>query len=86
MSRFDGKMVIVTGAAGALGRSMVRGFAAEGARVAAGARREEQVADLVAELGDRAPFAALDPRREGLGRGGADRRAAVRPSGRRPRQ
>jgi NAD(P)-dependent dehydrogenase (short-subunit alcohol dehydrogenase family) len=54
MSRFDGKTVMVTGAAGALGRSMVRGFAAEGARLVAGARREEQVADLVAELGDRA--------------------------------
>jgi 3alpha(or 20beta)-hydroxysteroid dehydrogenase len=64
MSRFDHKTVIVTGAAGALGRSMVRGFAAEGARVLVGARREEQVAGLVAELGDRATFAALDVREE----------------------
>jgi 3alpha(or 20beta)-hydroxysteroid dehydrogenase len=64
LSRFDGKTVIVTGAAGALGTSMVRGFAAEGARVVAGARREEQVTDLLAELGDRATFAALDVRDE----------------------
>ncbi len=64
MSRFDGKTVIVTGAAGALGTSMVRGFAAEGARVVAGARHEEQVTDLLAELGERATFAALGVRDE----------------------
>ncbi len=61
MSRFTDKTVIVTGAAGALGSSMVRRFAAEGANVVIGARREEQVTDLVEELGgDKVLFAKLD--------------------------
>ena len=61
MSRFTNKTAIVTGAAGALGSSMVRRFAAEGANVVIGARREEQVTDLVEELGsDRVVFARLD--------------------------
>lgn len=61
MSRFTNKTAIVTGAAGALGTSMVRRFAAEGANVVIGARREEQVTHLVDELGsDRVVFAKLD--------------------------
>lgn len=61
MSRFTDKTVIVTGAAGALGNGMVRRFAAEGANVVIGARREGQVTDLVDELGDdRVVFAKLD--------------------------
>jgi 3alpha(or 20beta)-hydroxysteroid dehydrogenase len=61
MSRFTGKTVIVTGAAGALGTSMVRRFVAEGANVVIGARREEQVTHIVDEFGgDRAVFARLD--------------------------
>lgn len=61
MNRFTDKTVIVTGAAGALGSCMVRRFAAEGANVVIGARREEQVTELVNELGDsRAVFARLD--------------------------
>ena len=61
MSRFTNKTAIVTGAAGALGTSMVRRFAAEGANVVIGARREEQVTYLVEELGsDRGVFAELD--------------------------
>ena len=61
MSRFTDKTVIVTGAAGALGSSMVRRFAAEGANVVIGARREEEVTGLVEELGgDKVLFAKLD--------------------------
>jgi len=61
MSRLTSKTTIVTGAAGALGTSMVRRFAAEGANVVIGARREEQVTHLVEELGsDRGVFARLD--------------------------
>lgn len=61
MPRFTNKTVIITGAGGALGANMVRRFAAEGASVIAGARRQEQVADLIAELdGDRVAFARLD--------------------------
>ena len=61
MSRFSDKTVLITGAAGALGENMVRRFAAEGAVVVVGARRGEQVEDLIAEIGnDRAVFAKLD--------------------------
>ncbi|GAA2120292.1 SDR family NAD(P)-dependent oxidoreductase [Actinomadura napierensis] len=60
MPRFTDETVIITGAAGALGTSMARRFAAEGARVVVGARRREQVADLLAELGPDAAFARLD--------------------------
>ena len=61
MSRFTNKAAIVTGAAGALGTSMVRRFVAEGANVVIGARRKEQVTDLVDELGrDKVVFARLD--------------------------
>ncbi|MFD7479940.1 SDR family NAD(P)-dependent oxidoreductase [Streptomyces sp. NPDC059837] len=61
MPRFTDKTVIVTGAAGALGASMVRRFAAEDARVVVGARHHEQVTGLLDELGtDRAVFAQLD--------------------------
>ena len=65
MSRFTDRTVIVTGAAGALGTSIVRRFAAEGARVVVGARNHQQVTELVDELGtDRAMFAQLDVRDE----------------------
>jgi NAD(P)-dependent dehydrogenase (short-subunit alcohol dehydrogenase family) len=59
--RFTGKTIIITGAAGALGSGMSRRFAAEGANVALGARRQEQVAALAEELGhDKALFTPLD--------------------------
>lgn len=63
MSRFTDKTVIVTGAAGALGTSMVRSFVAEGACVVAGARRQDRIADLLAELGDRAVVEVVGRRR-----------------------
>ena len=61
MSRFSDKTVLITGAAGALGENMVRRFAADGAVVVVGARRGEQIEDLIAEIGnDSAVFAELD--------------------------
>lgn len=47
----DGKVVIVTGASRGIGAAAVRAFAAAGARVAALARTEAQVAALADELG-----------------------------------
>lgn len=44
MSRFDGKVVLVTGAAGGIGRSVVEKFRAEGARVAVADRDTSAVA------------------------------------------
>jgi 3alpha(or 20beta)-hydroxysteroid dehydrogenase len=61
MNRFTGKTVIVTGGAGALGRTMVRRFAAEGANVVIGARRERHAIALIEQLGSNSVvFARLD--------------------------
>lgn len=48
--RFEGKVVIVTGAAGDIGRAATRRFASEGARVAAVDFDGERVSTLAAEL------------------------------------
>jgi len=59
--RFEDTTVLVTGAAGALGSELVRGFAAEGARVAATARDLADAGVLADELGaDRVLPVALD--------------------------
>jgi NAD(P)-dependent dehydrogenase (short-subunit alcohol dehydrogenase family) len=50
-SGLEGKGVIVTGAAGGIGREVVRAFAAAGAQVAAVDLRKEPVEELVASLG-----------------------------------
>ena len=47
----QGKVVVITGASRGIGAAAVRAFAAAGARVAALARTETQVAELAAELG-----------------------------------
>lgn len=47
----QGKVVVITGASRGIGAAAVRAFAAAGARVAALARTEAQVAELAAELG-----------------------------------
>jgi NAD(P)-dependent dehydrogenase (short-subunit alcohol dehydrogenase family) len=47
----QGKVVVITGASRGIGAAAVRAFAAAGARVAALARSEAQVAELAAELG-----------------------------------
>lgn len=50
----EGKVAVITGAAGVLGSSIARHFAAEGAVVAALVHREEQVSEVLAALGPKA--------------------------------
>ncbi|MFD2237182.1 SDR family NAD(P)-dependent oxidoreductase [Aureimonas populi] len=61
-SRFENKVVLITGAAGALGEAMARAFADEGARVALAARdhHEEKASRLAAEIGNKSLFVSLD--------------------------
>ena len=48
--RFDGLTVLITGAAGGFGRSMIKKFLAEGANLAISDYAEEGLAELTAEL------------------------------------
>jgi NAD(P)-dependent dehydrogenase (short-subunit alcohol dehydrogenase family) len=50
MSRLSGKVAIVTGASSGIGRATAKLFAAEGAKVVVGARREAELAELVREI------------------------------------
>jgi len=50
MSRLANKVAIVTGASSGIGRVTAKLFAAEGARVVVGARREAELNSLVAEI------------------------------------
>jgi NAD(P)-dependent dehydrogenase (short-subunit alcohol dehydrogenase family) len=49
--RFDGKVVMVTGATGNLGQAAVRAFAAEGAKVVLVGRSEDELNKMIEELG-----------------------------------
>lgn len=60
MSRLDGKVAVVTGAASGIGEGTVRRFVEEGARVVVADIQDEAGQALVAELGDVATFARCD--------------------------
>ena len=51
MNRLEGKVVIITGASGGLGKQMALRFAQEGAKLAICARREKKLQDLCQQAG-----------------------------------
>jgi NAD(P)-dependent dehydrogenase (short-subunit alcohol dehydrogenase family) len=64
MSRLDGKVALITGAARGIGAAIARAFITEGARVWVTDLSDETGRKLVAELGPNATFAHLDVRDE----------------------
>ena len=52
MGRLDGKVALITGGARGMGKSHVRHFVAEGARVVFGDVRDDQGAAVAAKLGE----------------------------------
>lgn len=56
----SGKVVVITGASSGLGEAAARHLAAEGAKVALGARRTDRLETIVADLGDAALAQATD--------------------------
>lgn len=63
-SRLQGRVIFVTGASSGIGRAAVGLFVAEGAKVAAAARRVDQLEALRDELGDAVLPVACDVREE----------------------
>jgi NADP-dependent 3-hydroxy acid dehydrogenase YdfG len=67
MGRLQDKVAIITGASAGIGEATAKLFAAEGAKVILGARRESELARLVSEIeksGGRAAALAGDVRSE----------------------
>lgn len=62
MAGLSGKRVLVTGASSGIGRACARRFVADGARVAAWARRGERLEELRGELGDGVATDTVDVR------------------------
>ncbi|MHB8604035.1 MAG: SDR family oxidoreductase [Thermoplasmatota archaeon] len=60
--RFEGRVVVVTGASSGIGAAVARRFGAEGASVALGARRAAELAQVAKRCGERAAAFALDVR------------------------
>lgn len=60
MNRFDGKVIIITGAARGQGEAHARRFAAEGARVVLGDVLDEAGRAVAADIGDAARYVHLD--------------------------
>ena len=60
MPALEGRTAIVTGASSGIGLSTARALAAEGARVALGARRVERLEEIAQELGGEHVYAPLD--------------------------
>ncbi|TDB95346.1 glucose 1-dehydrogenase [Actinomadura sp. 7K534] len=64
MGQLDGKVALITGGARGMGKSHVRRFLDEGAKVVFGDVLEEEGAKLAAELGDGVRFVRMDVTRE----------------------
>ena len=60
--RFNGKVVLITGAASGIGAATARRFAAEGARLMLGDMNEDGGQAMAKELGDQAAFQRVDVR------------------------
>jgi NADP-dependent 3-hydroxy acid dehydrogenase YdfG len=60
MPALEGRTAIVSGASSGIGLSTARALAAEGARVALGARRVERLEEIAQELGGEHVYAPLD--------------------------
>ncbi|MDH3373834.1 MAG: SDR family NAD(P)-dependent oxidoreductase, partial [Gammaproteobacteria bacterium] len=59
MSNMSNKVALVTGASSGIGRATALAFAANGAKVVVAARREEELAALVAEIESQGGAATL---------------------------
>jgi NADP-dependent 3-hydroxy acid dehydrogenase YdfG len=60
MQSIEGKVIMITGASSGIGEACARRLAREGATLVLAARREERLAALATELGDKVLWAATD--------------------------